>query len=99
MYEMYIVTRTDDDMTDTLIGAFSTDEEAMLALVAERRAARAEFLLDGVRRVGRSGSRGTEFGRKLIAARTVWIIRRVAIDVNVRRNSDRMEEVYRVRGF
>ena len=99
MYEMYIVTRTDDDMTDTLIGAFSTDEEATLALVAERRDARAEFVLDGVRQVGRSGSRGTEFGRKLTAARTVWIIRRVAIDVNVRRNSDRMEEVYRVRGF
>jgi hypothetical protein len=93
MYEIYIVTRTDDDMTDTLIGAFSTDEEAMLALVAERRAARAEFLLDG-----RAGSRGTAFG-SADAARTVWTIRRVAIDVNVRVNSDRMTEIYRVRGF
>ena len=93
MYEMYIVTRTDDDMTDTLIGAFSTDEEAMLALVDERRDARAEVLLDG-----RGRLRATAVD-SAIAARSVWTIRRVAIDVNVRRNSDRMKEIYRVRGF
>lgn len=93
MYEMYIVTRTDDDITDTLIGAFSTDEEAFLALDDERREARAAILLDD-----RGRLRGTVID-SAIAARTVWIIRRVAIDVNVRRNSDRMKEICRVRGF
>ena len=82
---MYIVTRTDDDMTDTIIGIFATEDDARDVVEAERQyACRWE-----------SGGDLCYIGDDT----STWRIRFAQIGVNVRHRPHMLEPVYEIRGI